>query len=136
MKNLQILRLKLYTIIAFTLSFILGSCAGPKVDEAPQKSALTFGMIKTKIIEGRTAQSEILQTFGSPNIVTKNKEGEEVWTYSKQSSDSSSGGYYGTLILAGGHKESSSRSMNTLDLFITFDKSDIVKKYSVVQSQF
>lgn len=135
-KNSKNLIVSTYSSIVLIITLSLASCAGPQIQESPQKSALTYGMIKSKIQEGQTSQAEILQTFGSPNIVTKNKDGAEVWSYSKQSSDRSSGGSYATILIAGTNKNSSSNSMNTLDLFITFDKKDIVKTYSVVQSQF
>lgn len=125
-----------FYFFGFLICFVGMACSTPAVVENPQKSALTYGMIKSKVIEGKTNQSEILSLFGSPNIVTKNKLGEEVWSYSKQSSDHTSGGSYGTILFAGTHKEGSSNSMNSLDLYITFNKSDVVKTYSVVQSQF
>jgi hypothetical protein len=53
--------------------------------EPTQKSNLTFGMVKSKIVKGKTTQSEILQLFGSPNLTTKNKANDEVWSYNKMS---------------------------------------------------
>jgi hypothetical protein len=68
--------------------------------------------------------------------VTKNSKGEEVWTYSKQSYDSESGGFGGGIILFGGSKAFSSSASSSFDLILTFDSQDIVKDYSVVSSQF
>lgn len=104
--------------------------------QAPQKSNLTFGNVKKSINKGKTNQSEVLQLLGSPNITTKNKNNQEVWTYSRQSYDSESGGFGGGLIVFGGNKAFSNQSSNSFDLIITFDKNDIVSDYSVVQSQF
>ena len=36
------------------------------------------------------SQAEVLEVLGSPNIVTKNSSGNEVWTYDKISSSQSS----------------------------------------------
>ena len=47
--------------------------------EPTQKSNLTFGVVKSKIIKGSTTQAEILEIFGSPNLVSKNKSNNEVW---------------------------------------------------------
>lgn len=105
-------------------------------NQAPQKSNLSFGTIKKSIVKGKTTQAEVVQLLGSPNIVTKNKDNQEVWTYSKQSTDSESGGFGGGLILFGGNKAFSSQSTNSFDLIITFDDRDVVADYSVVQSQF
>lgn len=101
-----------------------------------QKSNLTYGTVKKSIVKGKTNQAEVVQLLGSPNIVTKNSKGDEVWTYSKQSYDSESGGFGGGIILFGGSKAFSSNASSSFDLILTFDNRDVVKDYSVVSSQF
>ena len=120
-------------IACICYSIVLVSCASTT---PPQKSNLTTGVVKTSIKEGITSQAEIVQLIGSPNIITKNKDGEEVWTYSRQSFDSSSGAFGGGLIFFGGSKAFSSASSSSFDLIITFDKQNLVKNYSIVSSQF
>lgn len=115
-------------------SLFLAGCAAS--NQAPQKSNLSFGAVKKSIVKGKTSQGEVVQLLGSPNIVTKNKENEEVWTYSRQSVDSESGGFGGGLVFFGGNKAFSSQSSNSFDLIITFDAKDVVRDYSVVQAQF
>ena len=119
-------------LLVITSSTLLLGCA----TTAPQKSNLTAGTVKTHIQEGITSQTQILKLLGSPNIITRNKTGEEVWTYSRQSFDSKSGAFGGGLILFGGSKAFSSASSNSFDLIITFDGQNIVKEYSVISSQF
>ncbi|MBN1783767.1 MAG: hypothetical protein JW812_02245, partial [Alphaproteobacteria bacterium] len=96
--------------------------------------------VKSQIVKGQTTQTEVIQMLGSPNMVSKTKGGDEVWTYSKQSYDSSSASSaYGVgLIFAGfsGGKSNRSSTVSTFDLMITFDKNDVVKDYSVVSSQY
>ena len=111
----------------------LVACAAP---QNRQKSNLTTGTVKTNVQEGVTTQAEIVRLLGSPNLVTKDKEGREVWTYSRQSYDSSAGGFGGGLIVFGGSKAFSSSSASSFDLIITFDEKDVVKNYSIVSSQF
>ena len=106
------------------------------LDEAPQKSNLTVGTVKTEIHKGITSQAEIVQLLGSPNIITKNKAGLEVWTYSKQSFQAESSRAGAGLILFGGAHAFSSASSSTFDLIITFNQKDIVQEYSIVSSQF
>ena len=115
-------------------SVFFAGCASS--NKAPQKSNLSFGTIKSSIVKGKTSQSEVVQLLGSPNIVTKNKNNEEVWTYSRQSTDSEEGGFGGGLFVFGGSKAFSSQSSNSFDLIITFSEKDIVRDYSVVQAQF
>ena len=117
-------------------SLIIASLSCTTMKEAPQKSNLTPGVIKTRIIKGQTSQAEILSLLGSPNIIAKNKSGNEVWTYSRQSFDSKSGGFGGGLILFGGSKAFSSSSSGSFDLILTFGDKGVVKDYSMVSSQF
>ncbi len=118
-------------LVSLLMFFILSCASKPR-----QKSNLSVGVVKTQVKKGITSQSEIIKLLGSPNIITKNKAGDEVWTYSRQSFDSQSGGFAGGLLLFGGGKAFSSSASSTFDLIITFDKSDVVKDYSIVSSQF
>lgn len=112
------------------------SCSAHKYGEnaePTQKSNLTFGMAKSKIIKGQTTQSEIIALFGSPNLITKNKSNNEVWSYNKMSI-SSKGGHQQTFF--GGEKASASSSSQSFDLIITFDNNDIVSDYSIISTSF
>ena len=75
------------------ISFIIFNCAPPEpiIIEVPVKTEdkLTLGTVQSKIKKGMN-QTEVLEVLGSPNIVTKNKSGNEVWTYDKISSSQSS----------------------------------------------
>lgn len=105
-------------------------------DNPKQKSNLTFSNVKKGIVKKKTTQAEIIHMLGSPNLTTRNQKGGEVWTYSRQSTDSESGGNFFSLLLVGSNKAFSSSSSSTFDLIITFNSQDIVEDYSVVQSQF
>lgn len=114
---------------------LLPSCGMYKYGEGEsntQKSNLTFGMVKSKIIKGQTTQADILEIFGAPNMVTKNKSNDEVWSYNRMSSVDKGGQ---TFFLFG-EKASVSSSSQSFDLIITFDGNDIVKDYSVVSTSF
>lgn len=120
---------------AFTLITLISGCA---TQQAPQtkQAELTYGMVTNKIKKGVTTKDEVVKMLGNPNIMTQNKEGEQVWTYSRQSYDSSSGSAYGTLLFVGGSKAVSSSSSKSFDLILTFDENDVVKDYTIVSSQF
>jgi len=123
----------LKTFTLFTL-FLIASCATHQ--EPVQKSNLTFATVKKGLVKGQTTQSEVLSLLGSPNIMTKNKLGEEIWSYSKESfsGQSSSVGWF--ALLAGGQQNSGSSSSSTMDLIIVYDSNDVVKDYTVVSSKF
>ncbi len=51
------------------------------ISKQSENSKLTVGEVKRNIEKGKTNQVEILSIFGSPNLVSKNKNNEEVWAY-------------------------------------------------------
>lgn len=121
-------------ILPTLLVLMLAACATTSSNKA--KSNLTYGMIKSKVKKGKTSQAEIVKIFGSPNIVSKNKKGLEVWTYSRQATQSKSGGGFGTLGIVGKSSAYSNTSTSSFDFIVTFDKNDIVVDYSVVSAKF
>ena len=135
-----------FLLICFMAIFISG-CATSKASY--QRSNLTFGMVKSNLIKGQTTQAEIINLFGAPNIMTRNKSGEEVWTYDKisvSSSEAAAGLALGAGSLSGGNAmggiagaggSTSSTSSRSMTLAITFfsDK-DIVKDYAVMMQEF
>lgn len=111
------------------------------------KTNLTPGAVKKHIQLGCTTQAEVIEIFGSPNIITNNDQGE-VWVYDKISSSQTSaafglggggggaghGGGGGGLL--GGGVGSSTRSETTIMLIIYFDKTDKVIDYKMKQTKF
>lgn len=120
-------------VYLFVLILLISGCANV---QPVQKGNLTPGMAKTKIIKGQTSQNEILEVFGAPNIITKNKSGNEVWTYDKASVETGISDVYGTILIAGGTGSRSSTSARTFTLMIEFDDKNIVKDFSYRSSAF
>lgn len=121
-------------LILGVLVLLLLGCA---TNEQPvQKSNLTAGMAKKEIIEGVTTQNDILQVFGAPNIITKNKSGREVWTYDTISVEKSAEEGYWNVIVGGGMGGKSSASTRTFTLMIEFDDNEVVKECSYRASAF
>ena len=116
---------------------VLSGCANMVRDSQPaQKSNLTMGMVKIKILKGKTTQTEIVQLFGAPNIVTKNRSNDEVWNYNRMSFESVSGSDAGFAIFWSGSRALSSTTTKSFDLIIAFDEKGVVKDYSVVSAAF
>src|SRR5690606_33844097 len=113
---------------------MLGACNSYKygTTEASEKSNLTFGMVKSKIVKGQTSQDEILKFFGSPNLISKNKSNLEVWSYSKMSVENKAG----STDFFSGQRASQSSSSKSFDLIITFTDKDIVQDYSVISTAY
>ena len=108
--------MKTITLISLS-SIILFSCA-PNVPT--NSNDLTLGAVQSKIYKGQS-QAEVMDVLGSPNIVTKDTQGREVWTYDRISSDknSESGGFW--FLFFGKSNASSRSSSKSLTVIITFD---------------
>ena len=125
---------KIVTYLLFILAcFFLMGC---EAKQTTQNSTLTAGMVKQKITKGVTTQNELLKVFGAPNIITKNKSGNEVWTYDKVSADKSFEDGYWNVIVGGASGGRSSTTTKTFTLMIEFDTNDIVKDFSYRSSTF
>jgi hypothetical protein len=124
------------TSLVLLLACLVVISTGCQEKSRTQGSNLTAGMVKTKIINGVTTQSEILAVFGSPNIITKNKSGNEVWTYDKVAMETSQEGGYWYILVAGAGGGKQKTSTKTFTLMIEFDANDIVKNNSYRASQF
>lgn len=88
--------LSFFLFFLFVSLFISG-CATSGVKEMSNTN-LTAGKVKMEIKKGETTQAEILQIFGSPNIVTKNRSNDEVWNYNRMSYESAYGSDSGGFI--------------------------------------
>ena len=124
------------TSLVLLLACLTVLSTGCQKESRTQGSNLTPGMAKTKITNGVTTQSEILEVFGAPNIITKNKSGNEVWTYDKVAMDKSNKEGSWTILLAGESSGNQTTSTKTFTLMLEFDDDDIVKDSSYRASQF
>ncbi len=133
-----------YLLGMISCLLMFGCASEPK----HQATKLTHGAVKSQIVKGETTQPEVISLLGSPNITSKNRAGQEVWTYSKTGSrneKSKVGGGLGVLGGIGqvlgmgglsGSKAVDVNSVSTFDLMITFTENDIVEDYSIVTSKF
>ena len=113
------------SLIVLLLSLLLAACVGTTpVGEPMSKSNLTSGQVSLTLKKNITTQTEVVETFGAPNLVTQNADGEEVWTYQKNAtvSNAASNSSYATIILLGGSSKSSGfeQSSRTMTLIIKF----------------
>lgn len=117
-------------------------------DSSEQK--LTLGVAQKEIKVGMS-QADVAKALGSPNMVTKDKDGIETWIYDKVSTDyaysTSSGGVSGLILglgggLAGGasvgtnqSSGATSRTQRTLTIIIKFADSS-VKEFTYNSTSF
>ena len=134
MRNLKTIKLlfPFFVILSFTFCATI-----PQDNDEAHGSKLTVGMVKKEIKKGITNQAEIMQIFGAPNLVTKNRKGDEVWNYNRMSFKSvSTRGDSLFLFYSGGSKAVASTTTKSFDLIIIFDENDIVKDYSVIAASY
>jgi len=121
------------------------------VQEGLQGDKLTVGTVQREIKKGISG-ALVIEALGSPNIVSTDEQGREVWVYDKIATDrvyssSSVGGGLGGgginnsaggLVILGGSAASgaSSTSQRTLTIIIKFDHEKKVRDFAYHSSRF
>lgn len=122
-------------------SFVLFSgCASMLQPVTTTNSNLTQGNVEMNLRSGSTTKAEVLEKFGSPNVVTRDGQGREVWTYQRamQASQKDNLSGFWTLFLVGqsrrqGGFENTSRMIT---LIIKFNSHDVVEDFNSRTSNF
>ncbi len=100
---------------------------------------LTVGVVQREIRYGMS-QSDVATTLGSPNIVTREDNGNETWIYDKIATEASrsadSGGWW--VILAGSNKQAgaSATTQRTLTVVIKFNAQRQVSNFTYHSTKF
>jgi len=135
------------TLILFVSTILLMSCQTTQQTMKPtptgtSRAALTPAAI-SKIEKGVSTKNDIINLFGSPNIITQNSDGKEVWHYSRmqvERYDENSGsgtGLVPALVLSSKQSKSfATTSSKSFDLAVTFNHSGTTESYKSVSSQF
>lgn len=130
--------LKILTL--FLVATFIAGCSSNQNSTDSAKNPFTQGNVTLRIKKGKTTQEEVLNVFGAPNIVTKDAEGLEVWTYQKFAtvSQGTQSDGYATIILAGGSSSSTrfEQTQRTMTLILKFDTNNVVKEFSSRSSEF
>lgn len=122
-------------LIIFSAMFLLG-CSHHTSIEPNEKSNLTAGVVTTQVIKGDTNKTEILQLFGSPNMITKNRADKEVWTYNKMSVDNRSSASGWTALFAGSSSTQRQSTTSSFDLILIFNDDEVLEDYSMISSTY
>ena len=100
---------------------------------------ISVGSVQKQIKVGMSG-ADVLQTLGSPNMVSTDDQRREVWVYDKVATDTvqSSSTGWAFAILAGGQTSSgaSSSSQRTLTIIIKFDEQNLVRDFAYHSSKF
>ena len=127
-------------LFVFIFSILLTGCVTAPEPLTKKNSELTQGMVQMNLEVGKTTKIDVLETFGAPNITTRDASGNEVWTYQRQAqvSQSSSSSGFIFVIIAGKSSEASGfeSSSKMMTLIIKFDKDDLVTDFKSRASNF
>ena len=127
-------------LFVFIFSILLTGCVTAPEPLTKKNSELTQGMVQMNLEVGKTTKADVIETFGAPNITTRDSSGNEVWTYQRQAqvSQSSSSSGFVFVIIAGKSAEASGfeTSSKMMTLIIKFDENDLVTDFKSRESNF
>ncbi len=144
------------SLISFLLfSALFSSCYQSQISKNEPENKLTAGVVQKEIKKGMP-QSQVVTALGSPNIVTRDTNGQETWVYDKIASTATysnensgfgigggAGAVRGSSLILGILGASSSResgaystSQRTLTVIIKFTVDSKVDQFSFHQSSF
>ncbi len=133
--------------LLLTLSGCLASQHAADVQKGLEGDRITVGTVQREIRQGMSS-AEVAEVLGSPNIVSTDEQGREVWIYDRVSTDSvyskSDGGILALILgssgLAGGATSyrtgAESTSQRTLTIIIKYDEEGRVDGFSYHSSRF
>jgi len=147
-------------ILGVCAALVLSGCGGAgyhasSVQQGLEGEKLTVGTVQREIRKGMSG-AEVAQVLGSPNIVSTDEKGREVWIYDKIATDrvySTSSGGVSALVLGGalagvgvagggvgaGYSSSAgavSTTQRTLTVIIKFDEEKRVRDFAYHSSRF
>jgi len=133
--------------LAVLISLPAPSRAADEPAKASRETALTLGAIQRSMKTGMSA-ADVVETAGSPNLVTRGRNGRESWVYDRFATETSEegfqvggggmgggGSFLGALGVGGGRKKSST-SQRTLMLIVTFGPDGTVESFTYRSSKF
>jgi outer membrane protein assembly factor BamE (lipoprotein component of BamABCDE complex) len=146
-------KMKKLIIVLLLVSFSFGCTSAHHQQklQSTKEREFTVGIVQKEIRVGMS-QTEVAEALGSPNIVTRDKDGKESWVYDKIASEASysksnvggAGGAAGVTgnvlllgILTGGYESgASSTTQKTLTVIIKYDDDKLVESFSYHSSKF
>ena len=129
-----------YTIMCVG-AFALASCAQPASWHAQEvatdtKNQLTIGTVQSQISNGMSG-GEVAEVLGSPNVVSTDENGNEVWIYDRFYTEAVASGSSG---LTSGWKDvtggAARKSQSSMTVIIKFDSAKRVRDVAYHKSSF
>ncbi|MHC4974371.1 MAG: hypothetical protein ACYTG3_18780 [Planctomycetota bacterium] len=113
---------------------LLAACQTAKREDVGGKN-LTTGVVQREIRTGM-ASASVVEALGSPNIVTTDEEGREVWVYERYAREvvAAENNYW--VIVAWGGERSATTNQRSLTVIVKFDKKGRVRDFAYHSSTF
>lgn len=111
---------------AAAIAFALAGCASVGNESLRRE---TESSVAQKIVQGKTSKSEVRSMFGSPTKTTFTDGGLEVWNYDFSNVSADAISYVPIVNLFG-----ASASGKKKELVVMYDTTDIVKRFSMSES--
>lgn len=128
--------MKMSSTLLLLLALSITSCASQK-----RKNQFSKPKIEKSLIKNVTTKQDVINEFGSPQMVNSDSNGLEHWVYDYSRMESSGGsigtfglGFVSTTLTGidmSSHNSSSSRKSTTLSIAFMKNK---VKSYNIIQS--
>jgi outer membrane protein assembly factor BamE (lipoprotein component of BamABCDE complex) len=134
-------KIKLWSarVLVAALAMEVVGCGAPfhskEVRTGQDADRLTVGTVQREIRKGMSG-AEVLEALGSPNVVSTDESGLEVWVYDRFATDVVASESVGTLILLSGSSGAASRTQRTLTVIIKFDENKRVRDFAYHSSRF
>lgn len=127
-------------VVVSSIASLFFGCASILQPVTTTNSSLTQGNVEMNLHPRITRKAEVLEKFGSPNVVTRDGNGIEVWTYQRamQASQNNNLSGFWTVFLAGQsrHQSEFEHTSRMITLIIKFNSHDIVEDFHSRTSNF
>lgn len=132
--------MKNYAYITIVSAALLVGCLNPQdvhnSVKGDDKSTISVGAAQRSIKVGMP-NANVAEVLGSPNIVSTDEEGREVWIYDRVTTSVRATAANGPLTLVvGGAAAAAERSQSTLTIIVKFDKTGKVRDLAYHTSKF
>jgi len=122
-------------LIALTFAGCEASYHARETQSGLDGDRLTVGTVQREIHKGMSS-AEVAEALGSPNIVSTDEQGREVWVYDKTATDVVVSGSASWFVIAGVESGATSRSQRTLTIIIKYDENGRVRDVAYHSSSF
>jgi outer membrane protein assembly factor BamE (lipoprotein component of BamABCDE complex) len=127
-------------LIALAAGTLLVGCLNPQdVHDSvngDDRSKLSVGAVQRSVKVGMT-DAQVAEALGSPNIVSTDEEGRNVWIYDRVTTSVRATTANGPLTLfVGGSAGAAERTQTTLTIIVKYDKAGKVRDLAYHSSKF